>query len=208
VNGNNMSDTTRQDPASKSEPHPPLPPDALIILPVRQTVLFPGIMLPLTIGRPPSIAAAQEAVRSERMLGVILQTDPAVEDPKPEQLHKFGSVARVLRYVTAPDGTHHVICQGVRRFRVIEFLPGYPFLVARVEEIAPAEVLTPEIEARVNLLRERAREAVQLLRSTISIRRRRSPISSAASATFRRRRSRRCWRRSTSRSVSTRCWRC
>ncbi len=158
-----MSDTTKQDPASKSETHPPLPPDALIILPVRQTVLFPGIMLPLVIGRPPSIAAAQEAVRSERMLGVILQTDPAVEDPKPEQLHKFGTVARVLRYVTAPDGTHHVICQGVRRFRVIEFVAGYPFLVARVEEIASAEVLTPEVEARVNLLRERAREAVQLL---------------------------------------------
>src|SRR5712691_2603791 len=97
------------------------------------------------------------------MLGVILQTDPAVEDPKPEQLHKFGTVARVLRYVTAPDGTHHVICQGVRRFRIIEFVAGYPFLVARVEEIASAEVLTPEVEARVNLLRERAREAVQLL---------------------------------------------
>src|SRR6266540_6269081 len=108
-----MSDATVQDAASKGETHPALPQDALIILPVRQTVLFPGIMLPLVIGRPSSIAAAQEAVRSERMLGVVLQTDPAVEDPKPGELHKFGTVARVLRYVTAPDGTHHVICQGV-----------------------------------------------------------------------------------------------
>jgi ATP-dependent Lon protease len=68
-----------------------------------------------------------------------------------------------LRYVTAPDGTHHVICRGLRRFRVLDFLPGYPFLVARVEEIGINEVLTPDIEARVRLLRERAREAVELL---------------------------------------------
>src|SRR5258705_12075587 len=100
-----------------------IPADAMIILPVRQTVLFPGIVLPLTIGRKSSIATAQEAVRGERMLGVVLQTDPAVEDPTPEQLHAVGTAAQVLRYVTAPDGTHHVIAQGVRRFRLIEFLP-------------------------------------------------------------------------------------
>src|SRR4030081_3019395 len=122
--------TDDQDPAGKSENQAPLPPDALIVLPVRQTVLFPGITLPLAIGRPSSIAAAQEAARSERMLGVILQTDSADEDPKPEQLHRVGTSAQILRYVTAPDGTHHVICHGVRRFRVIEFLAGYPYLVA------------------------------------------------------------------------------
>ena len=140
-----------------------LPADSIIILPVRQTVLFPGIVLPLAIGRKSSIAAAQEAVRSERMLGVILQTDPTVEDPAPEQLHTVGTAAQILRYVTAPDGTHHVIAQGVRRFRVIEFLRGFPFLVARVEEIGVAEVMTPDIEARVRLVRARAREAMQLL---------------------------------------------
>src|SRR5215469_12966545 len=125
---------------------PPLPPDGMILLPVRQTVLFPGIVLPLSIGRKSSIAAAQEAVRSQRMLGVILQTDPAVEEPTPEQLHRVGTAAQVLRYVTAPDGTHHVVAQGVRRFRVIEYLRGFPFLVARV-----------------GLVRTRAREAIELL---------------------------------------------
>ena len=69
----------------------------------------------------------------------------------------------MLRYVTAPDGTHHVICRGMRRFRVREFVPGFPFLVARVEEFGSSEVLTPDIEARTALLRERAREALQLL---------------------------------------------
>jgi len=135
----------------------------MILLPVRQTVLFPGIVLPLSIGRKSSIAAAQEAVRSQRMLGVILQTDPAVEEPTPEQLHRVGTAAQVLRYVTAPDGTHHVVAQGVRRFRVLEYLRGFPFLVARVEEIGIAEVMTPEIEARVGLVRTRAREAIELL---------------------------------------------
>jgi ATP-dependent Lon protease len=158
-----MANATDQDPAGNSESQPPLPPDALIVLPVRQTVLFPGITLPLAIGRASSIAAAQEAARSERMLGVILQTDSAVEDPKPEQLYRVGTSAQILRYVTAPDGTHHVICHGVRRFRVVEFLPGYPYLVARVEEVGISEVMIPEIEARLRLLKERAREALQLL---------------------------------------------
>ena len=143
--------------------HPPLPPDSLIILPVRHTALFPGIMMPLAIGRPSSIAAAQEAVRSERMIGILLQKDAAIDEPAAEHLYEIGTAAQILRYVTAPDGSHHVICRGVRRFRVLDFLPGYPFLLARVEEIGIAEVLSPEVEARVRLLRERAREAVQLL---------------------------------------------
>src|SRR5947209_9469976 len=89
-----------------------LPQDSIIVLPVRHAVLFPGTVLPLAIGRPSSIAAAQEAVRAERPLGVILQTVSAIDDPKPADLHRVGTSAQVLRYVTAPDGTHHVICQG------------------------------------------------------------------------------------------------
>src|SRR6266480_2001342 len=143
--------------------HPPLPPDSMILLPVRQLVLFPGIVLPLTIGRKSSIAAAQSAVRNQRPLGVILQIDPAVEEPTVEQLHRVGTAAQILRYVTAPDGTHHAVVQGVRRFRVIEQLPGFPFLVVRVEEIGLAEVITPDIEARIGLVRTRAREAIELL---------------------------------------------
>jgi ATP-dependent Lon protease len=158
-----MAEQTEQSKAGQGEGHPPLPPDAMIILPVRQTVLFPGIVLPLAIGRKASIAAAQEAVRTERMLGVVLQTDPAAEEPTPEQLHAVGTAAQVLRYVTAPDGTHHVVAQGVRRFRVVEYLRGFPFLAARVQEIGVAEVMTPEIEARVRLVRSRAGETMQLL---------------------------------------------
>ena len=111
---------------------PALPPDALIIVPVRNTVLFPGLVLPITIGRPKSIAAAQQAVREQRQVGILLQRDAEVADPAAIDMHRIGTVANILRYVTAPDGTHHLICQGEQRFRIGEYLSGWPFLVARV----------------------------------------------------------------------------
>jgi ATP-dependent Lon protease len=160
-----MADTAPPETADAAagDARPGRTPDALVILPVRNTVLFPGIVMPLAIARPPSIAAAQEAIRSEQMVGVLLQTDPSVEDPEPEHLHRVGTVAEIIRYVTAPDAVHHVICRGVRRFRVVDFVSTSPFLVARIDEIGTAEVVTPEIEARLRLLKERAREAIELL---------------------------------------------
>ena len=79
-----------------------LPPDALIIVPVRETVLMPGTVFPVTIGRPRSIAAAQQAVREERQIGVLMQRAANVEDPSALDLHRTGTVANMLRYVTAP----------------------------------------------------------------------------------------------------------
>jgi ATP-dependent Lon protease len=153
----------RQDVDAGGGEPPPLSATDLILLPVRQAVLFPGIIMPLAIGRPASIAAAQEAARSQRPLGIVLQTDASIEDPKASELHRVGTTAQILRYVTSPDGMHHVICRGMRRFRILDFIDGHPFLAARVEEVGATEAMTPEIEARLGLLRERAREAVQLL---------------------------------------------
>src|SRR4029078_11312598 len=76
-----MAEQAELPKAGQGEQHPPIPADAMIVLPVRQTVLFPGIVLALAIGRKSSSAAAQEAVRTERTLGVVLQKDPAVEEP-------------------------------------------------------------------------------------------------------------------------------
>jgi ATP-dependent Lon protease len=149
--------------AAGPSPHPDIPADALIILPTRNAVLFPGIVVPLALGRPQSIAGAQAAAQGDKPVGVLLQSDPSVEAPGPEHLHKVGAVAEILRYVTAPDGNHHLVARGTRRFRVLEFLPGYPFLVARVDEVGEAEVFTTEIAARVHQLKERAREAISLL---------------------------------------------
>jgi ATP-dependent Lon protease len=147
----------------KTPAFPPIPEDALIILPVRSTVLFPGIVLPLTIGRRRSIMAAQEAARSERPIGVVQQRDPQADTLKPSDMHEIGTEAAIIRYVTSPDGTHHVICQGQHRFRIKEFLQGYPFFVARVERIPLTEVMSKEVEARVHHLKRQASEAVELL---------------------------------------------
>ncbi|HJQ64499.1 MAG TPA: endopeptidase La [Burkholderiales bacterium] len=141
----------------------PLPHDAIIILPVRNLVLFPGVVLPITVGRPRSRAAAQEAVRAQRPIGVLLQSKPESDEPGPEDLHWVGTSANVLRYVTGPDGSHHLICQGERRFRVLQFIEGYPFQVARVQFIEETEAVDSDIEARAHNLMERAVEILQLL---------------------------------------------
>src|SRR6266850_7962641 len=109
---------------------PEIPSDALIVLPTRNMVLFPGLLMPLTVGREASIAAVQEAVRSNRRIGVVLQRDATIESPGPADLHEVGTAAAVLRYLTTPDGVHHVVCQGQQRFRIVKFLEGYPFHVA------------------------------------------------------------------------------
>src|SRR6266849_49310 len=141
----------------------PIPNDALIIVPVRNTVLFPGVVAPITISRPKSIAAAQQALREQRPIGIFLQRNPDVEDPGPDDLHRIGTVANIVRYITGPDETHHIICQGVQRARILDFLPGTPFPAARVLHIPEPAITSPEIEARFLNLQRQAVEAIQLL---------------------------------------------
>ena len=142
---------------------PPLPADALIIVPVRNTVLFPGLVLPITLGRPKSIAAAQQAMREQRQVGILLQRSADVDDPTAIDMHRMGTVANVVRYITAPDGTNHIVCQGEQRFQIGEYLSGWPFLVARVVQIPEPGLRTPEIEARFVDLKAKTIEAIQLL---------------------------------------------
>ncbi|HEY2244245.1 MAG TPA: endopeptidase La [Xanthobacteraceae bacterium] len=142
---------------------PALPPDALIVVPVRNTVLFPGLVLPITLGRSKSIAAAQQAVRDQRQVGILLQRAAEVEDPTAIDMHRMGTLANVVRYITTPDGSHHLVCQGEQRFQIVEYLSGWPFLVARVLRIPEPETRTSEIEARFVNLKAQAVEAVELL---------------------------------------------
>lgn len=139
---------------------PPIPNDALIIVPMRSTVLFPQNVAPLVIGRKSSIASVQQAVRSETAIGLLMQLRDTDEEPTPADLYTVGTVAEILRYITAPDGTHHVVCQGVQRFRIQEFLPGYPFPVARIQRYQEPEVNTQDVEARVITLKQQALEAL------------------------------------------------
>jgi ATP-dependent Lon protease len=157
-------DQTKKAAAEGNAPSlPPIPEGAIILLPVRNTVLYPGIVLPLTIGRKRSILAAQEAARREQPIGIVMQRDAAVDLPAEKDLYEVGTIANIVRYVTAPDGSHHIICQGQQRFRILEFLQGWPFFVARIKRIAESELLNKEIEARMHRLKQLAREALELL---------------------------------------------
>jgi ATP-dependent Lon protease len=140
-----------------------IPGEALIIVPVRNTVLFPGVVAPITIGRPKSIAAAQQALREQRPVGILLQRNPETDDPGPNDFYRICTVANIIRYITGPDDTHHIICQGVQRARVLDFLPGTPFPAARVVHIPEPTTTSPEIEARFINLQRQAVEAIQLL---------------------------------------------
>ena len=149
--------------ARPAGPAPHVPPDGLIVVPVRNAVLFPGTVFPIALGRDRSVAAAQQAVREERPIGLLMQRDPEAADPSGLDLHRTGTVANILRYVNAPDGTHHVVLQGEQRFRVIDFFREEPFFVARVLRMEEPTTQSPEIEARFLHLRNQALEALQLL---------------------------------------------
>ena len=151
-----------------SAPAYDLPEDALVIVPVRNMVMFPGMIVPISIGRESSIKAAQYVVKAERPVGILMQRNPEADAPSPDDLAAMGTVAVILRYVTSPDGSHHIICQGQQRFRVLGYLDGFDFTVARIQRIVepgagPSEDDKREIEARYLQLKARALEVLQLL---------------------------------------------
>ncbi len=158
-------------PAARSEDPDPSPDrdvaepttETLIILPVRDLVLFPGTVFPIALGRPGSIAAAQQAVREEKQLGILMQRDPAKQELSAADFHSFGTVANVLRYISTPDGQHHVVVQGESRFQVEEVLQEQPFVRARVRIVVEPEQRSSDIEARFINLKRMALEALQLL---------------------------------------------
>jgi ATP-dependent Lon protease len=142
---------------------PPIPADAVIIVPVREAVLFPENVLPIALDGRKAIAAAQQAVRARQAFAVVLQKDRTADSPDAEGMYRMGVTANLLRYITAPDGAHHMICQGVQRFHITEFLPGWPFLVARGLHLPEPIGQGSEVEAQFVALKQRALEALQLL---------------------------------------------
>jgi ATP-dependent Lon protease len=140
-----------------------LPADAFIVLPMRTAVLFPEIIAPITVGRPSSVAAAQQAVREQRQILLVLQRHPEADEPKREDLHDVGVIANVLRYVVASESEHHLVCQGVQRFRITEMIEGWPYLAARGLHIPEPSDGGTEVEARFDNLRNEALEILELL---------------------------------------------
>src|ERR1700753_1698065 len=137
--------------------------DVIPLVAMRNVALLPGLVVPITLGREESLAAAQEAVRSGRKIGLLLQHDPAIEKPTSHDLHQIGVLATVVRYVTAPDGTHHLVAQGEGRFRVTEFVHEKPYFAARIEPLSETNTAGPQVEARAEVLKQRAVEALSLL---------------------------------------------
>src|ERR1700738_575743 len=108
-------------------------PEILPILPVRDTVLFPGAVLPLTVGRESSLALVESLHGDEKFLGVVAQLDPRVEDPAAADLHMVGTLAKVHKTVKMPNGNVVVFLEGLQRIRILDVLSLRPFLRARIE---------------------------------------------------------------------------
>ena len=155
-------DTPR--PERSAAPAPAPADDTLILLAARGMLLFPRVVLPIVVGRDRSVRAVQAAVQAERPIGILLQKNEEEQVPGPDDLYTLGTVANIVRYITAPDNSHHVIAQGETRFRVKEYLQVEPYLLARVERIEEVEAENdPEVEARFLNLKAQAHEALSLL---------------------------------------------
>ncbi len=116
-------------------------PDILPILPLRNTVLYPGVVIPITVGRDKSIKLVKEHYKSNKLVGVVAQKDMNVEEPNFEDMYKIGTLARIIKSLQMPDGTTTIIIQGVKKFRILEMLQDEPYHMAKVEsyEIAQGE---------------------------------------------------------------------
>ena len=142
---------------------PALPEGVIALVPMRNVVLFPHALVPITVGRAKSIAAVQHAKNTGALLGIVLQRDERVDDPGREALWDVGTTAKVVQYVDSDEQLRHALCQGVGRFRIEALVEGYPFLAARVQFIEePAEIST-QAEALGLQLRKRAAEIISLL---------------------------------------------
>ena len=140
-----------------------VPPGALMILPLRQTVLFPSTVMPLVVGRAPSLQVVEEAVRQQIQIGFIAQRDPSIEVPRPEHLYSVGTAADVLRMYSLPDGQRQIIIQGRQRFEIAEIIGSDPFLIARVTRVEENTPQSKEFQARIINLRQEASKALALL---------------------------------------------
>ena len=138
-------------------------PEILSILPLRNTVLFPGVVIPITVGRDKSIKLIKEAYRGDRIIGVVSQRDVGIEDPSFDQLNQVGTLALIIKMLQMPDGNTTVIIQGKQRFRLDEEVQSDPYIKATIqkfEEIRPKP--DKEFKAIMASIKEMAMQIIQL----------------------------------------------
>ena len=138
-------------------------PEILSILPLRNTVLFPGVVIPITAGRDKSIQLINDANKGDKVIGVVAQKDGDIENPTSEDIYKTGVVAQILRVLKMPDGNTTVIIQGKKRFEIEELIQEEPYLVAKVQEAKEdKEVDDPkEFGAIIDSIKEQALEVIK-----------------------------------------------
>jgi ATP-dependent Lon protease len=140
-------------------------PDLLPILPLRNMVLFPGVVIPISVGRDKSLRLIKEAFKNDKIIGTVAQIDPSIEEPKSDDLHRYGTVASIMKILEMPDNSTTVIIQGKRRFTVKEYLSEEPYFTAYVsplEEIMPLEEQSEEFEALVGSIKDLSMRIIKL----------------------------------------------
>src|SRR5438270_3969168 len=137
-------------------------PEILPVLPVRDTVLFPGAVLPLTVGRESSLALVNSLEGEDKLLAVVAQLDPRIEDPSAADLHKVGTVAKVHKTVKMPNGNVVVFLEGLQRVQIADLITLRPFMKARIE---PQPDIIGEVDAELEALQRNAQE---LFRDVVS----------------------------------------
>jgi ATP-dependent Lon protease len=156
-----------------TEKQEPEAPDIVAVLPLRETVLFPQAVLPLSAGRASSVRLIEEAVRASRLIGVVTQRDPAADDPGAAGLYPVGVLARIHKAVKQADGTVRLVVQGLSRFRLVEVLEDKPFLRARVQALTDPSDAAGDVESQALM-----RNAVALFRKVVAL----SPLLSDETA--------------------------
>ncbi|MBO7523730.1 MAG: endopeptidase La [Bacteroidales bacterium] len=139
-------------------------PESLPILPLRNTVLFPGVVLPISIGRARSIQLIKDAYRSNKIIGAVAQIDPEQEDPTFDELNKIGTIGQIVKLLEMPDGSTTAIIQGRKRIAVTELLSSEPYFVAKIEtkpEVRP-EPASKDFEAIIGSLRDLSMKLIKL----------------------------------------------
>jgi len=157
-----MNTEAEEKESSKSKQRLNIPEGALVIIPMRNRVLFPAMMMPLSVRSPSRRHAVEEAVRQQVPIGFVVQRDPNIEVPEPKDLYGVGTAADVVRMFALPDGQRQVLVQGRRRFEIGEFLETDPVLIARVTMVEEKIPQTKEFEARILHLRQEATRALSL----------------------------------------------
>jgi len=144
-------------------------PESLPILPLRNTVLFPGVVIPITVGRDKSIRLIRESYRNDRTIGVVAQKDSTIEDPEAKDLHKVGTVAHLIKILQMPDGNTTVIIQGKKRFEIEDFIQDEPYFRAKIKDLADFDKNLVRDEHFIALIASLKDLAIQIIRLSPNI---------------------------------------